>query len=100
MKGLRKLRNASSARSNLVQYANRNNLQIVDNEGNGDCQFLAIEHQLAYHFDEQHSVAELRGMAFTFLVDHPNLVRKCVTLILTVYNTYFSIQLSLIYLRD
>ena len=49
-------------------------LKVIDNDGDGDCQFLAVSHQLQVHHGRDVDAATLRKMAVQHHRDNPYIV--------------------------
>jgi len=55
----------------LVKAASRKEYQVVDNEGGGSCQFLAVSQQLEHHLGVVLAEATLRKKVVQHLRENP-----------------------------
>jgi len=67
--------------SNLEMNAFNKGYLVSDNRGEGDCMFLALEEQLNFAKEIQHSAAELRQELVQYLHQNPKLVNKLLLLL-------------------
>ena len=58
----------------LAQIVGERGLMIVDQKGNGNCQYIAVSHQVAVVHGQQISAGELRAMVVQHLIHNPHTV--------------------------